>query len=69
MPSSAKFLQAKSQHFDFVSTTASLCMAYVKSNYWLSMENFSTGRHYLTQTDIKVDISNIGARLMHGGDS
>ena len=48
----------QSQYFDFVPTTATLRMAYVKSKYWLSMENFGTGKHNFTQSDIEVDISN-----------
>ena len=45
------------QYFDFVSTTASLHVDYVKSKYGLCIEIFSTERHYLSQTEIKVDIS------------
>ena len=53
MPFSVKHFPAavQSQYFDFVSTTASLHVDYVKSKYGLCMEIFSTGRHYLSQTD------------------
>ena len=55
MPLSTKNLPPK--YFDFISTTAGLCMARVISKYSLYMDIFSIGRHYLSQSDVEVDIS------------
>ena len=56
MPPGTKNLPPKSVFWLF-SITASFSMAHMKSKYWLYMEIFSAGKHYLSQTDIEVDNS------------